>query len=140
MKFTFPTIPTYAQPMSASVCFFSPRSDRRFAPGLFVNKKPCSLQQKRRHNLYSRSFLWTFGMDSIESFKIIGTLPKNSFSCTLLWFFGNIFETSGNFEIMFLSREKSSKKKQKKIILFFYKNIIFQRNNRHLCLKKSKIS
>ena len=49
-------------------------------------------------------------MNSIESLKIIGTLPKNSFSCTLLWFFDHIFETSGNFEIMFLSREKKTAK------------------------------
>ena len=56
-----------------------------------------------------KSFLYTFEIISIYSFQKMATFRKICFDVFKGWFCDHIFETRGNFQVLFISREKTVK-------------------------------
>ena len=71
-----------------------------------------------------KSFLKTFGINSIYSFQKIATFRKIGFDVFKGWFFDHIFETRGNFQVLFISHEKKVKTYKNDLILLQEYNIL----------------
>ena len=56
-----------------------------------------------------KNYLSTFGINPNNSFQKIAIFRKNGFDVFEGWFFDHILETRGNFQILFVSREKAVK-------------------------------
>ena len=101
---------------------------------IFVQDEATKLKLLQELDKTHKNFLSTFGINSIYSFQKIG------FAVFKGWFFDHIFETRGNFQILFLSRERVGSKKIYEIDSILLQEYYISKKKYAFMLKKSKIS